>query len=464
MNIRFWNDLSMRLVADDHTGNPILGNQAGPTHTSRAMAMIHLAMHDAVGGVTGKFAPYLTKLPKPTLPVSLEAAVNRAAAETAMALYPGHAATIAAAFASAPVPETATAIERKNGTDFGKLVADAMMAERSTDGSEVCKHYAYSKDPGRHRPDPHSPGQQVLGVEWGDVKPFTYASGAHPPLPPPPVLTDPAYLAAYNDVYKNGRDDQPSKNPQQAMKGIFWAYDGSQKLGTPPRLYNQIVRTIADPMGLGVVDEVRLLTLVNVGMADAGIACWHHKYLRDFWRPVVGVREADDGAGPLGKGDGAATVGDPFWNPLGAPDTNGSRVNNFTPNFPAYPSGHSTFGAACFLLTAKFLGKKQKDVKFDFVSDEFNGVNRDSTNTVRPRLKRSFDLESARDENANSRVYLGVHWSFDAEQGKVLGESLVDGVLKRFGNPKVAAGAPAANAAMTALPVMAQPGRSDPHR
>ena len=80
----------------------------------------------------------------------------------------------------------------------------------------------------------------------------------------------------------------------------------------------QIIRKICDPLGLDLVSEIRLYTLINVGMADAGIACWHHKYVYNFWRPVVGIREAAFGAGPSGRGDTYnATDGDPFWCPQG---------------------------------------------------------------------------------------------------------------------------------------------------
>jgi vanadium chloroperoxidase len=99
------------------------------------------------------------------------------------------------------------------------------------------------------------------------------------------------------------------------------------------------------------------------------------------------------------------------------------RFKNFTPNFPAYPSGHATFGAAAFHITRRFYGiptgDRNDDNLFnglDFVSDEFNGVNQDNRGTVRPRHLRNFPggLWQMIRENGRSRVYLGVHWVFDA--------------------------------------------------
>jgi hypothetical protein len=119
------------------------------------------------------------------------------------------------------------------------------------------------------------------------------------------------------------------------------------------------------------------------------------------------------------------------WLPLGAPNTNNVGAKNFTPPFPAYPSGHATFGAAAFHITRLFynvpLGNRSPDTLFDgigFVSDEFNGVNVDNRGTVRPRHLRRFaqGLWQMIEENGRSRVFLGVHWVFDAFDVKPNGQ------------------------------------------
>ena len=186
-------------------------------------------------------------------------------------------------------------------------------------------------------------------------------------------------------------------------------------------------------------------------MADAGIAAWHWKYQYDFWRPIVGIREADAGWGPTGAGDGnAKTKGNPFWRPLGAPRSNpfpgpvvGASGDNFTPNFPAYPSGHATFGTACFETTAKLLGKKPKDVTVTFASDEFNGRNdltctndhsgtTDHNGVTRPRWAPTFTLQNAIEENSISRIFLGVHWKFDADGGETVGRAIAKKAAAAF--------------------------------
>lgn len=85
-------------------------------------------------------------------------------------------------------------------------------------------------------------------------------------------------------------------------------------------LYNQITRRIADQRGTDGIELARLLALVHVAMAEAGLAVWESKYFYDFWRPITGIRESDVSTGPTDLGDGnAATVGDPTFSPLGAP-------------------------------------------------------------------------------------------------------------------------------------------------
>src|SRR6185503_1011827 len=121
-------------------------------------------------------------------------------------------------------------------------------------------------------------------------------------------------------------------------------------------LYNQIAVQIADQMGSSELETARLLALVNVAMADAGMAVWESKYYYDFWRPITGIRESDFGFGPTASGDGnSATAGDPSFRPLGAPASNLTGPN-FTPPFPAYPSGHAGFGGALFQTLRRFYG------------------------------------------------------------------------------------------------------------
>jgi hypothetical protein len=178
----------------------------------------------------------------------------------------------------------------------------------------------------------------------------------------------------------------------------------------------------------------RVLALINIALADSGIAIWESKYFYDLWRPVTGIREADEGSGPTGQGDGnPATLGDPAFMPLGAP---GSNLNgpNFTPPFPTYPSGHGGFGGALFQMLRRFYGTDR--IPFKFTSDEFNGTTRGGDGNVRPLRPRSFSrLSQAEEENGQSRIYLGIHWAFDKTEALTQGERVADYVFFRTYRP-----------------------------
>ena len=205
-----------------------------------------------------------------------------------------------------------------------------------------------------------------------------------------------AYTRAFNEAKALGGDGVTTptdRTEEQTQIGIYWAYDGTPTLCAPPRLYNQIVETISARSN-NVIKLARLYALVNVAMADAGIAIWESKYFYDFWRPVTGIREADEDTGPTGAGDGnPATYGDIGFMPLGAPASNLTGPN-FTPPFPAYPSGHAGFGGALFQTLRRFYGTDR--VAFTFISDELNGVTVGNDGLVRPLVPRSFNSSARR--------------------------------------------------------------------
>lgn len=322
---------------------------------------------------------------------------------------------------------------------LGRQTAAAILAARANDGSQrpephVGVEFLTSNDPGKWRQDPISLIPLALGAYWSGVKPFVLERADQFRVPPPPGLDSAAYAAAYNEAKTLGGDGlvtPTTRTSEQTQIGIYWAYDGTPSLCAPPRLYNQIAMRIARKMGTDTdpLELARLLALVNVAMADAGIAVWESKYYYQYWRPVTGIREADKDTGPTGLGDdNPATAGDTTYTPLGAPASNLTGPN-FTPPFPAYPSGHAGFGGALFEMLRNFY--RTDRIAFTFVSDEFNGVTRDNNGLVRPVVERSFSsLSQAEKENAQSRIYLGIHWAFDATEGIAQGNRVADYVFK----------------------------------
>ena len=440
-SILFWNAVALEANRVSHS-DPDKRQQNGPTLSSRALAIVHLAMYDAFAAVAGGLPRYLPGAPPPPpTGSSRRDAVAGAAHITLSALYSAQ-----ADFFDAQLSCFNTADQ---SFLFGREVGRALLRLRENDMDSRDCGYIASPKRGRHRRDPDNPGQGFNSPYYG-AQNRTFAVSQRHTLNPPPFNNGTAarYLQALRDVRARGiRPDLTAtlpnalfnrrRTPEQTLIGIYWGYDGANRLGTPPRLYNQIIRKVAmnvinPAIGQinGEAENARLFAFVNAAMGDAGILAWEQKYCHDFWRPVVGIREHDRTLGPAAPYNVNTDFddGDPGWLPLGAPSTNSPGMKNFTPDFPAYPSGHATFGAAAFHITRMFYGRPANNKSADnlfkdsmgrdlfFVSDEFNGGNRDNDGTVRPRHTRFFEdgLWGMIIENALSRVFLGVHWIFDA--------------------------------------------------
>ena len=415
--------------------------QMGPGRASRAIAIVQIAVFDAVNAIDSRYQSF-TAVRAPQGPVSVDAAVCQAAHDTLIALFPSQRAALDLLLA-----EDLAAIRDKkakgNGIEVGKRAAAACLLSRANDGSQIREPFlgvdwVTSDQPGHWRMDPISRLPVALGGHWGECKGFVVESSSQFRAPAFPPMTSPAYVASFNEVKSLGGDGvhtPTARTLDQTIAGIYWAYDGTPSLCAPPRLYNQIALQIAEQMGSDAMETARLLALANVAMADATLTCWESKYYYDIWRPVTGIRESDAGSGPTGAGDGnAATIGDPNWSPLGAPASNVPNGIDFTPPFPAYPSGHATMGGALFQTLRNFYGTD--DISFTFVSDEFNGITKDYAGNARPLLSRTFSsLSQAEEENGQSRIYLGIHWSFDKIEGINMGRRVANHVFRNSLQP-----------------------------
>jgi hypothetical protein len=180
-----------------------------------------------------------------------------------------------------------------------------------------------------------------------------------------------------------------------------------------------------------VSQAARLFALLNTAIADASLAVWEAKWYYQFWRPVTAIRFT-------GLPANSPIRPDPTFYPLGAQATN-TLNQNFTPPFPSYPSGHASFGGVLFKILRTFF---RDDQPFFFVSDEYNGRNADNNGNIRPLVHQTFksfaDLEH---DCAESRVWVGVHWQFDEDQGVAVGRNVADFVLAHAFQPVAVAAA-----------------------
>jgi hypothetical protein len=435
-----WNDILLEANANDHSlTSP---EQGGPILTARAFAIVSAAMYDAYNSINKIGESYLVTAPRAKHADS-DAAVAQAAHDTLIALYPSQ----QDLFDSALVETLARIRDGKRedqGTAVGTFVAQQLLAARANDGAAELANNTYVPNglPGFHAVDPLHPNQGFYASSAMDIAPFAVTSADQfaarklddgTPEGRAAFLASDEYTQAYNEVLALGGDggiaSPTERTTEQTEIGIYWAYDGRPGLGTPPRLYNQIVRTLAMQEGNSEAENARLFALVNIAMSDAGCTAWNNKYDDAFWRPIMGIRNGENDGNP-------ETVGFANWTPLGAPASNPRPgETNFTPSFPAYTSGHATFGAATFQILTRFYGRD--DISFSFTSDELNGITLDANGDVRPVVTRSFDsFTEAKLENAQSRIYLGIHWAFDRDDGIRTGDQAANYVYENILQPE----------------------------
>ncbi len=449
-----WNDVMLKANAADHSLTK--PEQGGPILTSRAFAIVSAAMYDAYNSVEHIGKAYLVNAPF-TNGANSDAAVAQAAYQTLVELFPSQKAMFDSELADS-LARIADGASEDLGRAVGKHVADELLALRDADNYDKLNadgKYVPNGKPGFHNVDPLHPDQGFYGAGAVEISPFAVQSADQFQSAPLDdgtpegriaFMQSEEYRKAFEEVKALGGDGittPTSRTAEQTEIGKFWGYDGRPELGTPPRLYNQIVRHIAEQEGNSEADNARLFALVNISMADAGITSWNTKYDDAFWRPILGIRGGDVDGNP-------DTIGDSNWQPLGAPASNPRPGDtNFTPNFPSYTSGHATFGAATFQTLARFYGTD--NIHFSFVSDELNGKTIDADGSVRPLVERSFSsLTEAKVENAQSRIYLGIHWAFDATDGIEMGDAVADYVFDHLLEPKKADTLPSSNGSQLA--------------
>lgn len=435
-NLLRWNQIAIDATGRDHKPvapgeNRVFGHQLGPCRASRAMAIVHIAIYDAIVSITGGYES-INPVAKMPHTAEIDTAIGQAARDTLTALFPSQQAIFDAALnedTGRRLSAGSGRTSRADGIEAGKNAALAALASRNNDGSNHAEptygvDYIPNSTLGAWSPDPITQNKKAIGARWPQVQPFTMSSGSQFRLPPPPAIGSTEYIRDYNETQSVGGDGvitPTQRTARQEYIGKFWAYDGTPSLCAPPRLYNQVATQISVQRGTNTVETARLLVLINIAMADTGIAAWDSKYFYQIWRPVVGLR-----ASPTGDATGSLT---PNFTPLGAPASN-TVGPNFTPPFPAYPSGHAAFGGAIFQVLRNFYGTD--NLPFALVSDEYNGVTKDANGNVRPFQPALFSkLSDAEEENGQSRMYLGIHWGFDKVGGINQGRDIANWVSAR---------------------------------
>ncbi|RAO03522.1 carbohydrate binding domain-containing protein [Micromonospora noduli] len=378
-----------------------------PTSSSREAAILHAAMHDAAVSVTGVGNPYRVRVPVSypgtmdnVVAPSLHAAIDRAAYDVLTALYGGQGQSYSQALAAAVAlrPSGVNAAEVARGETVGVAAAAANLQARANDGSGNNTPYQLDGVPGSWRP---TNGKAAVSPNWGLVTPFALTSGQQfrPGLPADAngyddLLGRDEYDTQVREIRDYGGRTSSLRTPEQTQIAFFWANDLGGTYKPPGQLFSH-TRIVSEQRQLGILANARLFGLVALALADAAIAAWDAKYQTpiDLWRPVTAI-EATEGTG---------------WQPLsqtreGVP---------YTPAFPAYISGHATFAGAWSAVMKRFFGTDA--IAFDATTDDPHAVD---------VVRHMTGFDHAAEENALSRIYLGVHYRFDAEAGLATGRSV----------------------------------------
>lgn len=399
-----WNTLALDAIRTNRTNPPL---------ASRALAILHIAIYDAVNGIKQsheqRFQNYLVK--RPTHPLASEEAAALSAAHLVLVdRFPAQAATFDGAYTSALalIPEATVkqALHKRRGVNVGEHVARTVLASRADDGSTNVVAAPVGTGPGAWLPTPPAFAAYLL-PQWGFVEPFALDEPSQFRPPAPPRLASSRYASDYQEVKLFGAATGSIRTADQTQIATFWA-DGAGT-ATPPGHWNLIAQAVAAAQGNTFDENARLFALLNIAMADAAICSWDAKYEYNFWRPVTAIRAGDTDGNPNTDVDAA-------WS---------SFIG--TPPFPDHTSGHSTFSGAAATVLGLFY--ETDAISFDTGSDGLAGVTR------------HFDsFLDAADEAARSRLYGGIHFRSANEDGLQAGISIgvwtFSNVLKAKSKPR----------------------------
>lgn len=375
-----WNQQAIALTLRPTSG-------LSPVQQTRVMAIFHLAVHDAVNGITGEYETYLSPASPPETASPVAAAI--AAAHHALEqLFPADNVMLDELYANSLAAHGVTLADP--GISFGSSAAAAILAVRANDHASEAQ-FPYDA------PGAGTPGVWVrlnnapaLLPGWGNVTPFVLRSSSQFRPEPPPALDSEKYAADYNEIKAIGVNSGSSRSATQTQIALFWR-------ASPTAIWNNVLTQLVQTRNLTLSENARLYALFYLAAADASIACWEAKYHYNFWRPQPAIIN--------GEFDGNdATVGNGSWQPF-----------IVTPPHPEYPSGHTTNSSAMVkILTSEFDDTPEVPLVV----------------TVSGLTRQWNSLSEAVQEVIDARVYSGIHFRNSDEVGARTGRQVAQFVSK----------------------------------
>jgi membrane-associated phospholipid phosphatase len=357
-----------------------------PFAQARFAGITQLAVFEAVNVVTGHYTPYLGTISAPA-GSSAEAAAIAAAHTVLKNYFPVAAAALDTARANslASIPDGPSKV---NGIAVGEAAAAAMIAARMNDGAAPPEFYLpVSSDPGQWQLTPSCPAAGGILLQWRNVTPFAVRNSSQFRSDPPPALASIRYAKSYNEVKLVGDVNSTARPPHLSDVATFYS------LVSAVVAWNSAANQLAVEEGTSLSENARTLALLNMAMSDALVTVMETKYHYTRWRPETAIREGDlDG------------------NPRTDPD---STYKPFivTPCFPSYPSAHASASYSAREILARIFGNSHHLITL-------------STPAMPGVVLQYHTLSEITDDIDNARVYGGIHFRYDQDEGGVQGTDI----------------------------------------
>jgi hypothetical protein len=365
-----WNIKADAIAAEKRTPTPAHG---------RGLAMLHVAMFEAVNAIERRYAGYRLNL-SADRNTSKEAAAAAAGHAVLLSLHPDRKADLDASLAKllAAVPEGE---DKAKGLALGQKAAAGIIALRANDGSDAQESYRPATRPGAYVPT-----APVISSTVGGFTPWAMTNGAQFRPAPPPALDSATWTRDLNEIRELGARNSSKRTAEQTTIARFWFLTGA-------RTFNPIIHQVAKAKELDIVDCARLFALASMAGIDAYIAVFDAKYAYNFWRPVTAIRNAD-------QTGNTATPREASWLPLGD-----------TPMHPEYPCAHCITSTAVATVLKGIVGESIGEITL--TSPTAPGVTRRWTR-----------LQDYSDEVSSARIYAGFHYRFSTVVGEDMGRKI----------------------------------------
>lgn len=378
----------------------------------RTAAMMHAAMHDALNSIEPKYFQYAYE--GENIQANPIVAAAFAAYEIAISQYPNKKEILDAEL-NKWINNVKDDENKKTGKKIGIEAASAIINKRINDHWDGEAEYTWHPmAPGVYAEfNEHSgtPEGFVFGSGWAIAEPFLLPKQDYFRSPPPPEINSDAYTKAFNEVKEVGSFESSTRTEDQTHLALWWK-------DFVENSHNRVARHLIKVEKLNLWAASRTFALLNMTIFDAYVNVFDNKFHYNHWRPYTAIRWADKDGNPN-------TELDADWN----------NLHKHTYAFPSYPSAHGTASSAAMTVLSNTLGTGN-EYEFTMTTEEVDKAGPFSEKLKMNPSTRSFSsFSEAGLEAAMSRVYLGIHFRYDSEEGHILGTKIGDYANENYLKP-----------------------------